>query len=520
MPTPLTHPAIVLKATYGIQTQTPLEVEPVQIWPPSQLVKIYELLGINRKLGLKGRPARPIGALGTSKLYRILGQTVLCYPLIFEVSDFYLSHDMALLIDDIKNELHFVGKYWRMSGRPTVCILIREEYLRDVNFKEMLDLLVQFKQGYLQSGLKIKTGRLQNLISSSCMEHLDFLHLLPSEALPKLETFRQLEHTIGVGYQSLTDIPKALVYSEAMDVDYKAEYEHRPTWPDIIDALRSCDTLHAQSQLLFILANREGLHYILPEGGTIKERLERLSRQAGALRHWSVVRYCSSILRKLVDSISPYITSILVSGKRITVGSYGQREVEIDHPRTPKEIHQLLYDVITEPYDAVLQQEIILYVGRLISTTPHLFEGIVKIRVGSFLEAMKYYLSFKDEKQVKLESLAPSRVRRILYKVLTDVDLEPRERRLIEGSLCRVPKDFYDKVWDILSRTTAGICVAGQHLASGPTITLMSQHELNFLNKVENMLCRISAPEYRQIVIEVSADQSSESSEHFYFHSF
>src|SRR5207253_10736635 len=86
-------------------------------------VQIYEFLGVNRKLGLKGRPPRPIGALGTSKLYRICGQTVLCFPLIFEISDFYLSHDMALLIDDIKNELHFVGKYWRMSGRPTVCIL-------------------------------------------------------------------------------------------------------------------------------------------------------------------------------------------------------------------------------------------------------------------------------------------------------------------------------------------------------------------------------------------------------------
>lgn len=79
-----------MMATYGIRTQTPLEVEPVQIWPPSQLVQVYECLGVNKKLGLKGRPPRPIGALGTSKLYRIGGQTVLCFPLIFEVSDFYL----------------------------------------------------------------------------------------------------------------------------------------------------------------------------------------------------------------------------------------------------------------------------------------------------------------------------------------------------------------------------------------------------------------------------------------------
>ncbi|CAG2107910.1 unnamed protein product [Medioppia subpectinata] len=402
-----------MMATYGIQTQTPLEVEPVQIWPPSQLVKMYELLGINLKLGLKGRPARPIGALGTSKLYRIFGQTVLCYPLTFELSDFYLSHDMALLIDDIKNELHFVGKYWRMSGRPTVCILIREEHLRDVNFKEMLDLLVEFKKGYLQSGLKIKTGRLQNLISSST----------------KLVNLKEVNKGRLRNGFNLSKAVNLVCYPQPI-----ALYEHRPTWPDIMDALRTCDTLYAQSQLLGILYNREGNHFTLPDGTTAKERLERLSRQAGALRHWSVVRYCSSILQKLVDSISPYITSILVSGKQITVGTYGHKEVAIDHPRTPKEIHELLYDVIREPYDAVLQQEIILYVGRLISTTPHLFDGIVKIRVGSFVEAMKFYLSFKNEKQTTLESLAPSQVRRVLYKVLTDTDLEPRERRLIEGA--------------------------------------------------------------------------------------
>lgn len=153
-----------MMATYGIQTQTPHEVEPVQILSSTQLVKVYQKLGVNKKLNLQGRPARPIGSLGTSKvcvfslkdknmylylmiyyiiykiilinefsciqIYRVCGMTVLCYPLIFEVSEFYLYRDMALLIDDIKTELQFVGKYWRLSGRPTVCLLIREEHMR------------------------------------------------------------------------------------------------------------------------------------------------------------------------------------------------------------------------------------------------------------------------------------------------------------------------------------------------------------------------------------------------------
>lgn len=163
-------------------------MEPVQIWSSTQLIKIFQELGVNDKIGLTGRPPRPVGSLGTSKVYRVCGMTVLCYPLIFEVSDFYLYRDMALLIgkmncfltktlsvtafilslsDDIKTELQFVGKYWRLSGRPTVCLLIREEHMRDPQFKEMLDLLAMLKKGYCD-GMKVRIGRLQNLISSSC----------------------------------------------------------------------------------------------------------------------------------------------------------------------------------------------------------------------------------------------------------------------------------------------------------------------------------------------------------------
>lgn len=75
---------------------------------------------------------------------------------------------MALLIDDIKTELQFVGKYWRLSGRPTVCLLIKEEHMRDPQFKEMLDLLAMLKKGYCD-GMKglfpTSTSRLNFYIS-------------------------------------------------------------------------------------------------------------------------------------------------------------------------------------------------------------------------------------------------------------------------------------------------------------------------------------------------------------------
>lgn len=472
------------------------------------MVKVYEYLGVNKKLGLNGRPVRPIGSLGTSKLYRILGRTVLCYPLIFENSDFYLSNDMSLLIDDIKNELNFVGKYWRMSGRPTVCILLREENLRDENFKEMLDLLVELKNGYLTStGLKIKTGRLQNLISSSSIEHLDFTTQFSEELekLPELNVNHYEEQTEELGFELFDHTSKNVQYTESTDFNI-SNHENKQTW-EIIETLKTCNTLYGQSQLLWILLKREGLSFMLPFGTTVRESIENISQKAGKLRYWSVVRFCSSILKKLVDSISPSMTSILVNQKQITIGT-AFNEVLIDYPRTPNETHNLIYSTSHDIYDSVLQQEIIIYVGHLISTSPQLFDGIFKIRIGSgLMQAMKFYLTFNNDSgditNAKLESLSPTELRKLLYRTLTDDKLTPIQARQIDGSLARFPANFTDKVWHILQKTPVGISIGSFKLLTSLIVKQMSQQDLNFISEVENFILHVPSPEYRQILVEV-----------------
>ena len=83
--------------------------------------------------------------------------------------------------------------------------------MRDPQFKEMLDLLAMLKKGYCD-GMKVRIGRLQNLISSSCTEHLDFMS--QSDLPDSCEThFSQIHHEY-IGYQSLTDVPKAQTYRE------------------------------------------------------------------------------------------------------------------------------------------------------------------------------------------------------------------------------------------------------------------------------------------------------------------
>ncbi|XKL60608.1 hypothetical protein PGB90_007665 [Kerria lacca] len=493
-----------MMGTYGIQTQTPHEVEPVQIWSSKQLEKVYKNLGVNTKLRLTGRPMRPIGSLGTSKIYRVCGMTVLCYPLMFEISEFYLYRDMALLIDDIKTEIEFVCRYWRLSGRPTVCLVIREEHMRDPQFNKMVDLLAMFKKGHCDS-VKVRIGRLQNLLSSSCIEHLDFMKLTEKPNLEILQ-FQQLVHDY-IGYQSLTDVPKAMHYSEKLtDI---TEYYNKASF-EILDDIRTNSGIYKKAQLFGILQQKEGPCYEY-NGRTIREHLQDLYYKAGSLQYWLAVRYCSSLLQHMVDSISPFITSLLVSGRQLTVGVIGHKEIVFDKPMTPAEIHTVMYSTI-QTYNVihtVLQQEIILYCGKLVATHVNMFKGILKIRVGWVLEAMRQYLIMKGRPGEDLENLSPSEIRQLLFKLLSVREWAAKEninslqRRKLEGCWCRVPSHFYEQVWDVMYRIPKGIKIKGHLFPHQSSLINMTRSELNFALLIEETLIHIKEPEYRQIIVEL-----------------
>lgn len=144
----------------------------------------------------------------------------------------------------------------------------------------------------------------------------------------------------------------------------------------------------------------------------------------------------------------------------------GQKETVFDKPMTPAEIQSVMYSTV-QPFDviqAVLQQEVVLYCGRLIATNPDIFKGVLKIRIGWVLEAIRLYLNMSGQGS-DLDNLSPFSIRILLQRVLTvsewanDEKLTPLQRRQLEGCLCRVPDQFYNLVWDVLQRTPNGISV-------------------------------------------------------------
>ncbi|XP_068179102.1 phosphorylase b kinase regulatory subunit beta isoform X3 [Antennarius striatus] len=491
--------------TYGIQTQTPQQVEPIQIWPQKELVKAYRFLAVNNKLGLSGRPERPVGCIGTCKIYRILGKTVVCYPIVFDLSDFYLSQDVMLLIDDIKNALQFIKQYWKMQGRPLFLVLIREDNIKGSRFNPVLDMLASFKKGNI-GGVKVHVDRLQTLISGAVVEQLDFLRVNEAE-IPEFKSFEELELPKHSKVKRQTSTPGASDLEQQPEISVE-EWLHKPT-DEIIQKFHDCDCLASQAQLASIVLRREGSDYLARDESMMDE-LERIYRRAGSRKLWSVVRLAARLLTKLVDSLAPSITSVLVHGKQVTLGLFGQEEVVISNPLSPGVIQDIIYSKCCPQggeREAVLQQELVIHIGWIVSNNPELFSGMLKIRVGWIVQAMKHELKIRAGglPPQDIHQLSPSDIKQLLLDVLQPqhTDRSWLNRRQIDGSLNRTPLGFYDRVWQILERTPNGIMVAGTHLPQQPTLSDMTMYEMNFSLLVEDTLKNIILPEYRQIIVEL-----------------
>lgn len=366
-------------------------------------------------------------------------------------------------------------------------------------------MLAAFKKGVV-GGVKVHADRVQTLISGAVVEQLDFLRISETEEPPEFKSFEELELPKHSKVKRQTSTPNVSELEQQPEVNIN-DWKNRSTY-EILQKLHDCNCLASQAILLSILLKREGPNFITKEG-TVSDHIERIYRRAGSKKLWSVVRFAASLLGKLVDSLAPSITNVLVQGKQVTLGAFGHEEVVISNPLSPGVIKNIIYKKcnLQDEREAVIQQELVIHVGWIISNSPELFSGMLKIRVGWIIHAMKYELKIRagDMPPRDLYQLSPSEVKQLLLDIL-----QPQQqgrcwlnRRQIDGSLNRSPHGFYDRVWQILERTPNGVIVAEKYLPQQPTLSDMTMYEMNFSLLVEDMLQNIDQPEYRQIIVEL-----------------
>ncbi|KAI9257275.1 glycosyl hydrolases family 15-domain-containing protein [Phascolomyces articulosus] len=185
---------------YGLETQTMGEIASnITILHPRALTEVYAGLGRNSKLGLSGRPKRPVGVLGTSRLYRIQGQIYAFTPHFMDNEEFYLNSDPDYLVSAFESELSFTSQNWFYPGRPTMVVVLTNALLGAAmvqhqgkqgdltsittatsvsdrsSQKNLLNFFMNLRCGESSNGVRVRLCRLTESINTSNIESLDFL---------------------------------------------------------------------------------------------------------------------------------------------------------------------------------------------------------------------------------------------------------------------------------------------------------------------------------------------------------
>lgn len=528
-------------AVYGIETQTLQQVEPIQVRHAGELSAAYTQIGRNDKLGLTGRPVRRLRSLTTSHIFHIRNETIVFLSSFLDPQQFYLTLDYHFLVDQLKSELAYIQNHWNESGRPTVTLMLTHTML-ETGEAALLALMQELRSG-ICNDVNVKLGRLQQLILTAKTEQIDFLHHHEfAQSSVKNATTKCYYLTFHPEKNS------PLGYTQEFQLEYETNLEF------LLAQLRSSNNLYQQIELLQTLSRLRGLEFDTGFGGpgrqvSVGDLLDEVYIKAGKLCLWAVVRRAAG-LRQMVDvGLSDEVTAILVRQKQIAVGkSYNEASL-ITRPKSNQEIRDIIAQFCGEDIrDRVLTQEILIYLAILIRAEPHLFKGLLTLRVGYLILLMTSELGrelglTQDEAYEHLMKLSPFEVKMRVRQVLIGYEgmnqlLRQREslhvkqpeseiewivlpesqddaflpaggwqqQRHWDGSMNRVPPDFFKSVWRLFKHCK-GVVIGDKlerrnRLDSDVILAEMTPGEKNFALRVEHLLNKIEAPEYRQVNVE------------------
>lgn len=520
-------------ATFGVETQTLEEIRPIAVGPPAALVEIYAALGTNAKLGLSGRPKRPIGTLGTSRLYRIKGQLYAFTPHFMDQERFYLTGDTQYFISVFEQELQFVQKNWFYAGRPTMTVLLTEDMLgrneagvdltTDATHsavKSMLDFIFRLKAGSC-NGVRVRTGRIRELVSTTTITNLDFLvnkdgmdwPLILSEltrstgggdrlrppSRPRLRRHSSSGNPLKSPIprtEGQSDLcPPSNVFKLHNHEEFSDDLESDPSLREpltlklgdrsqvgaAIDQLVASNNPYDQMDLAHYLHSCYGGEYwIEPLATTLAKALEAIYSKAIALKLWSIARHSAGVLQKMADSLAIDITDLIVHQKRVSVGS-GEGEHVIDTAVTPDRLKLLIYSSCTSDVrEGPLVQELLTFLGSFIRSDPALLDGILQLRLRSIVITLREEISRlercnEDDAVEILMQMSPFEVKSLLATILSGPTLSahasnelwdaPKALRL-HGRGVEVPTDlsFTLRSGGFFAGKSACIAIGGQEV--------------------------------------------------------
>ncbi|MEF3194205.1 MAG: glycoside hydrolase family 15 protein [Halothiobacillaceae bacterium] len=529
----------------GIRAELLEQVTPLRIAHSRKLIDLFSMLGCNPKLALSGRPPRRMPILATSRPYVLNGQQVLFVPQLLDRQDFYLGRDNVYLADKLRSEIGFVHRYWRQPGMPLVVLWITHDMLEAANSEELLELLRGLQRGEVD-GYPVRGGRLRLLVQNTSPERIaikqDLDLNLDEDGLPRRHERVPL---LPTGEHD----PHPLSNAEYQALSLEAPSER------LLEILQNVGNPYAQIELLVTLHARHGGDYVTPlrhpvlgHALTLREIIEDLFERAGVRQLWGVLRRAADLLDKVDAQLEVAVMDILVRQKRLAVGRAYSRRAIIHEPLGNAEILAMIRTFCgQDERERILTQELIIHLGHIAKNESHLIRDILTLRVGHLLQLLiarlareqglsldaafdallekpphrlldrlrDILLHFGDEQRSlgRTESLHIVGVPAKVIPVRFDADPKTSQSvedwlhwRQVQGTIGRLPDRFYPQVWGLL-RHCRGLVIGDRYnrknrLDSALLLSENTAWEINFALRVDHLLNKIAAPEYRQLVIE------------------
>jgi len=531
-------------ADYGIETQIPEQVEPVKIYPSGELSAVYACIGVNHKLGLTGRPIRRLRGLTTAQVFRISGETVVFLPSFLDAQKFYITLDYHFLVAQIRSELSYIHYHWNAVGRPTMTLLLTHEMFelghRPIHESPLLRLIQELKSGHC-GGVPVVLGPLYQLLLTAGTERIDDIGVYALQQ----STLRYIPRQSAY----LSMVPE---HAQPLDIWHLFRIERETDTASLVANLQRSTNLYEQVELLARLQSLAGPDCDTGIGQertiTVADLLEEVYVKAGRQELWLIVRRTAGLLNKMDVNLSDAVTELLVRQKHVTVGKAYSDGSLIRDPMPHSDIMEKIIQFCGEDErDRALTQEIIVYLSVLIKSAPELFEGLLTLRVGYLIllltsEMARAHTIPRDEAYDRLTSHSPYEVKMLLRQALAgysglnrtlfqqeslhittaspvtwsfvpeqveQIDLQVEDwwrKRQIDGELTRLPEEFHLKMWELLHHCR-GVIIGDKldrrnRIDSESIISEMTPGEANFARRLDHLLTKIHAPEYRHLTVE------------------
>eukprot|EP00116_Pleurobrachia_bachei_P001403 sb/3461665/ len=436
---------------------------------PTVVEKMWESLKVKRNTqsGVRQR----VSSLRTSMLYQHLTHFYLSLPEYASKYSFYNFLDTEIMIQSTIARISYLSRNWMFPGQPVLAVLLTPDRCGE---ESMVRFLNSMKTGTIL-GVQVRLSSVEDVLENGFKQWIPTAPATDPSAARRALRFRTSD--------SISSLSEADTASSATDLRERVA------------------GVEGSEGKLDVLIDHYNTHQTLPERPLAVE----LYNKGLAAHNWKVARYCAAFHLLTHSSISEDVNHILVNQKQLSLGSGEGEETISQPPGTAEFIDALKRHSKEDIILFVLYQEVISYICQMIQGSISNFEGILRFRLDRLIRLVALEVTGSETDLPGLCKLTPIQLYRVISGLFGGVT-RPEEgcswgrRRRVDGVLNRVPVNFQNHVYAILSRCH-GIR-AGTLLPSFPLVQEMTPGEPQFAIAVHNWLDRELSSQRRQLYIE------------------